>query len=72
MTNNQENLSKENKIYTVLSIGQRGAGKTVLLTASYRTFKNQTTSGNRANIVLSSQEEESEEDIEKFPIMLLK
>jgi hypothetical protein len=43
-----------------------------LLTASYRTFKNQTTSGNRANIVLSSQEEESEEDIEKFPIMLLK
>jgi hypothetical protein len=31
MTNNQENLSQENQIYTVLSIGQRGAGKTVFL-----------------------------------------
>lgn len=66
MTNNQENLSQENKIYTVLSIGQRGAGKTVFLAASYQTFKNQATSGNPANIVFRSQEEESEEDIEKI------
>ncbi len=34
MTNNEENLSKENKIYTILSIGQRGAGKTVFLAAT--------------------------------------
>ncbi|MDB9421701.1 TRAFAC clade GTPase domain-containing protein [Microcystis aeruginosa] len=66
MTNNEENLSKENKIYTVLSIGQRGAGKTVFLASSYQTFKNQATSGNQANIVLRFQEEESEEDIEKI------
>jgi len=66
MTNNQENLSQENKIYTVLSIGQRGAGKTVFLAASYQNFKNKATSRNQANIVLRSQEEESEEDIEKI------
>ena len=64
MTNNKKILAKKNKIYTVLS--------TVFLTAFYRIFKNQATLGNRANIVLSSQEEESEEDIEKLPIMLLK
>jgi hypothetical protein len=65
MTNDLQNLTKENKIYTVLSIGQRGAGKTVFLAGCYQAFKNQYDNQKTANIAWKCEEKESEEDIEK-------
>jgi hypothetical protein len=65
MANNLQNLTKENKIYTVLSIGQRGAGKTVFLAGCYQAFKTQYDNHKTANIAWKYEQEESEENIEK-------
>jgi hypothetical protein len=66
MNNNLQNVSRENKIYTVLNIGQRGAGKTVFLAGCYQAFKNQSNPRNQQPITWQFERQESEEDIEKI------
>jgi Double-GTPase 2 len=65
MTNNLSNITAENKIYTVLSIGQRGAGKTVFLAGCYQAFKNKHNHPNQYYISWQGEPQESAEDIEK-------
>jgi hypothetical protein len=66
MTNNWQNVTTANKIYTVLSIGQRGAGKTVFLVGCYQAFKNQSNPRNQQEITWQCEQQESEENIEKI------